>query len=89
MPSLSQTPAGDQAAPASALLNLHDPEAIRGWLALVQSAADDAIGAAEDQVRPLDERNLGRVQARRILGEARGSLERLLALMHASLPAQP
>lgn len=67
-------------------LDLSNPGTIRQWLALVESNIGDAIGAAEDQLLPLDKRNLGRVQARRILGDARGALDGLLALMRASLP---
>jgi hypothetical protein len=62
---------------------------MRAWLARVETGIDDAIGAAEDQMRPLAERNLGRVQARRIVGEAKGSLARLLASLRATLPEHP
>lgn len=83
MPSVPQAPAEGQLPP-----NLNDPETIRAWLARVETGVDDAIGAAEDQLRPLADRNLGRVQARRIVGEAKGSLARLLASLRAALPAE-
>ncbi len=84
MPSVPQAPAEGQLP-----LNLHDPDTIRAWLARVETGVDDAIGAAEDQLRPLADRNLGRVQARRIVGEAKGSLARLLASLRAALPEHP
>ena len=82
--SRSSRPAPALKSPIS--LDLSDPETIRAWLARVETGVDDAIGAAEDQLRPLADRNLGRLQARRIVGEAKGSLARLLASMRAVLP---
>jgi len=70
----------------SAALDLNDHAALSAWLASVESAVDDVVGVAEDQLRPVDDRDLGRRQARRLLSDGRATLCDLVALARASLP---
>ena len=66
-----------------------DPEAARRWLSGVESAFEDVLAASLDQMRPLRDRHLGRVEADRIVREAAASL--CLAVAHAKrgLPPAP
>ncbi len=49
------------------------------WLSGLRSAVDDLVAAAEDAVRPLAHRQLGRVEHARIIAESSASLRALLA----------
>ena len=52
-----------------------DPEA---WLTTARSTLEDLSAAAEDAVRPLGRRNLGRVEHARIITESSSALHDLL-----------
>ena len=52
-----------------------DPEA---WLTTARSTLEDLIAAAEDAVRPLARRQLGRIEHTRIITEAGSTLHDLL-----------
>ena len=66
-----------------------DPEAARQWLSRVESAFEDAMAAALDQMRPLRSRHLGHVEADRIVREASSSLCAALAHAKRGLPPAP
>ena len=70
-------------------IDLRDPAAVLEWIARVEAVADDAIGAAEDQLRPVNRRELGPRQARRLIREAKVSLGSLFAIARGALPSDP
>ena len=59
-------------------LNLANPDEVRSWLRQVRVQVDDAVCAGEDATRPLGQRGLGRLIARRMVVEARHALLELL-----------
>lgn len=67
-------------------LNWNDPAACAAWLADVAGRCKDAVAVAEDQTRPLGKRRLGRVIARELLAEAKGSLQAQLRFARRGLP---
>jgi len=60
-------------------LNFADPAALRAWLADLRAQISDAVTTAEDALRPLGRRRLGRWTARRTLRQASTAIEQLLA----------
>lgn len=52
-------------------LNFADPAAVRAWIAEMRNQIEDATSAGEDATRPLGQRRLGRMMARRMVVEAR------------------
>jgi hypothetical protein len=67
-------------------LNWQDPAAVRAWLDELQAVALDVIAIAEDQTRPLAQRDIGRAEAVRILVESAGGLEDSIAFARRGLP---
>ena len=59
-------------------LNFADPAELRKWLAQVRVQVEDAVCAGEDATRPLGQRGLGRLIARRMVIEAKTALLELL-----------
>lgn len=49
------------------------------WLEALRSDVDDLVAAAEDAIRPLAQRQLGRVEHARIIGESAAALRELMA----------
>jgi hypothetical protein len=70
MPEVLQPPAGGKGRGAPAALNFADAEAVRAWLADVQSQIDDLHAAGEDATRALGRRALGRPTARAAIQDA-------------------
>lgn len=70
-------------------LNFDDRAAVRAWLDDLAARVYDLAAVAEDQTAPIADRRLGRVAARELLEEARGSLDDLIALARAGLPVDP
>ena len=66
-----------------------DPEAARRWLSGVESVFEDAMTAALDQMRPLRDRHLGRVEADRIVKEASSALCLAVTYARRGLPPAP
>jgi hypothetical protein len=62
---------------------------VRTWLDGVEAASLDVIAIAEDQTRPLAQREIGRVEAIRIVTEAGSALEATIAFARRGLPAKP
>jgi hypothetical protein len=58
-------------------VDLADPAARAAWLSALYESAADVIDAAEDQTRPSGERDLGRREASRIIGDAKDSIASL------------
>jgi hypothetical protein len=52
-------------------LNFADPTAVRAWITDMRNQIEDATSAGEDATRPLGQRRLGRMMARRMVVEAR------------------
>jgi hypothetical protein len=67
-------------------LNWKDPAECAAWLADVTGRCKDAVAVAEDQTRPLNERRLGPVTARRLLAEAKRAIQAQLRYARAGLP---
>lgn len=61
-------------------LDLDDRVAVRSWLDDVTGRVDDLAAIADDAIRPLARRKLGRLEHRRLYREARRSLASLLAV---------
>lgn len=59
-------------------VNLADPQAVRAWVKAMRSQVEDMAGAGEDATRPLGQRRLGRMMARRTVVEARDACLLLL-----------
>ena len=70
--------------PAS--LRWSDPTATRRWLSGVESALNDALSAAGDQMLPRRQRRLGPVEATRLLHEATVALRQALAYAERGFP---
>jgi hypothetical protein len=70
-------------------LDWRDVEAARTWLERLESVALDVIAVAEDQTRPLTQRDIGRAEALRILAEAGPGLEESIAFARRGLPRRP
>jgi hypothetical protein len=60
-----------------------DPAAVRAWIAELRNQIEDATSAGEDATRPLGQRRLGRMMARRMVVEAEGAPYRGLAVESA------
>jgi hypothetical protein len=62
-----------------------DPSEVRLWLAALETVTQDLIAAAEDQVRPPGERDLGRRAASLMIEESASVVESMLRHARASL----
>ncbi len=61
-------------------LDFNDRVAVLAWINDVTSRVDDLAAVADDAIRPLARRKLGRLEHRRLYREARRSLASLLEL---------
>lgn len=59
-------------------VDLTDPAVRTAWLGGVRSHVEDLIGAAMDQTEPIAGRDVGRREARRIIGDAASALRHAL-----------
>jgi hypothetical protein len=71
----------------SRALNWNDPDARRLWLSRIDSDVADLLAAMEDQLAPVNDRQLGRAALRRIFDESSANLEELLSYAGRGLDA--
>lgn len=66
-------------------LDWNDPEGCAAWLSSLASACLDLQAVAEDQIRPMAHRDLGRRQARAMVAESTHAIDGLIAHARAGL----
>lgn len=74
MSTVSDAPSGRQATPSPAIIDLREPAKLRAWLSAFRDAVLDCAAAGEDATRRPKKRTFSRVEARRRIEAARGSL---------------
>jgi hypothetical protein len=72
--------------PALPMMRWDDAEMVRMVVTRMRVLVDDVQCAAEDQLQPRRKRRLGHLEASRMLGEAFGCIDDLLAMAERSLP---